>query len=482
MKKNIDILREVVTMRVRAFLIEDSSTSNLAAYQMVKPHAPKTDGDDNGNPTGSRWVVFKRKMDGGEKFTLADGRAVVIPIKSSQSSANAELYDAVKKENPVAYKAAFKLGVEAFASDGKPVVIISPTELKKDDDFKTRKGSPWAAEGRQIAALDAAIKAAVVESGAPINIKMGGVTAKGVVGCRKGGSGAKADGVLVDENGESLAGLSLKYADAPSQMQQWGGVTKYRGVGPVGRFEAGLLAYKDVDSKADEPFVAPGEAYFMEIQDKSFAQESVWGPEGEVAAVIATKGTVSLKSAPRDGFEFKVESGEIWYDRAVPEDDWRPVLAAIKGDRNHLVRADGVSRSDAEVLMKVRVGVYPFGFLSGRKVTNIGTPRGRIAKSRKTPRFEAALREYVRMVMLCEGPSGPGVTADPTNSVGGFYPYEIERGADIHGYWYKSPGDKGSSDPMRPSDAAEYIGFKTKGTTPEDAAAAAEPPPEPTPE
>lgn len=64
------------------------------------------------------------------------------------------------------------------------------------------------------------------------------------------------------------------------------------------------------------------------------------------------------------------------------------------------------------------------------------------------------------------------MTADPTD-VKGFYPWELERGTDIHGYWYKSPGDKGSNDPMRPEDPEEYIGFKTKGAKPEDAAAAA---------
>lgn len=80
------------------------------------------------------------------------------------------------------------------------------------------------------------------------------------------------------------------------------------------------------------------------------------------------------------------------------------------------------------------------------------------------------LRRYIRQVLS----ESPGVTADPTD-VMGFYPYELERGTDIHGYWYKSPGDKGSSDPMRPEDPEEYIGFKTKGATPADAAAAAAP-------
>jgi len=74
---------------------------------------------------------------------------------------------------------------------------------------------------------------------------------------------------------------------------------------------------------------------------------------------------------------------------------------------------------------------------------------------------------------LLENPSGPGVTADPTNTDGA-YPYELERGIDIYSKWYRSPGDS-SGDPMRPEDAEEYIGFKTKNTKPEDALALAKP-------
>ena len=81
------------------------------------------------------------------------------------------------------------------------------------------------------------------------------------------------------------------------------------------------------------------------------------------------------------------------------------------------------------------------------------------------------LRKIIRQAVL---ESFPAITADPTE-VKGFYPYELERGIDIHGYWYKSPGDKGSNDPMRPDDPEDYIGFKTKGTRPDDAASEAEP-------
>lgn len=92
-------------------------------------------------------------------------------------------------------------------------------------------------------------------------------------------------------------------------------------------------------------------------------------------------------------------------------------------------------------------------------------------------RSESLLRRFVREI-LREGPVGPGVTADPTTGIsGGARDYELERGVDIYGYWYKSPGDKGSGDPMRPEDAEEYIGFKTKGVRPDDAAADLKAPP-----
>jgi hypothetical protein len=72
------------------------------------------------------------------------------------------------------------------------------------------------------------------------------------------------------------------------------------------------------------------------------------------------------------------------------------------------------------------------------------------------------LRRIIRGVLLREfgGPTGASGT-DPTKP-DGFYPYEIERGADIHGFWYKSPGRPmgGDGDPFRPDDAAVYIGQK----------------------
>ena len=88
-------------------------------------------------------------------------------------------------------------------------------------------------------------------------------------------------------------------------------------------------------------------------------------------------------------------------------------------------------------------------------------------------RGHSLLREFVRAA-LREGPTGPGVVADPTTGTsGGARDYELERGVDILAPWYKSPGEMGGPgvDPMRPEDAEEYIGFKTAGVRPDEAAA-----------
>lgn len=67
--------------------------------------------------------------------------------------------------------------------------------------------------------------------------------------------------------------------------------------------------------------------------------------------------------------------------------------------------------------------------------------------------------------------AGPGVTTDPTAAGVPYGDSEIQRGTDIYSYWYRSPGDKSTGGNFRPDDPEEYIGFKTKGARPDDAAA-----------
>ena len=73
------------------------------------------------------------------------------------------------------------------------------------------------------------------------------------------------------------------------------------------------------------------------------------------------------------------------------------------------------------------------------------------------------LRSYIKEVLSLKEMGGPvGASGSDPSDVKGFYPYEIERGVDIHSFWYKSPGRSmgGDGDPFRPADALEYIGMK----------------------
>lgn len=67
---------------------------------------------------------------------------------------------------------------------------------------------------------------------------------------------------------------------------------------------------------------------------------------------------------------------------------------------------------------------------------------------------------YVRR--LIRETLGAAASGTDPKDAEGFYPYEIERGADIHSFWYRSPARSMGSDgdPGRPADAAEYNGMK----------------------
>ena len=87
-----------------------------------------------------------------------------------------------------------------------------------------------------------------------------------------------------------------------------------------------------------------------------------------------------------------------------------------------------------------------------------------------------SLRTYIRLILEAKhgqrsikqtDSAGPGVTTDPTAAGQPYDNYNIERGVDIHGYWYKSPGDKATGGNYRPEDPAAYIGMKAPSSTEE---------------
>lgn len=70
------------------------------------------------------------------------------------------------------------------------------------------------------------------------------------------------------------------------------------------------------------------------------------------------------------------------------------------------------------------------------------------------------LREMIRTVLSEDGFST--TIADPTTEPRGLYGYDLDRGADIHSFWYRSPGRAmgKEGDPGRPDDSMSYIGMK----------------------
>lgn len=70
------------------------------------------------------------------------------------------------------------------------------------------------------------------------------------------------------------------------------------------------------------------------------------------------------------------------------------------------------------------------------------------------------LRKIIAEAMLVEDPTMASVSADPVEP-NGFYSYDLERGVDIHSFWYRSPGRPmgQDGDPFRPEDPYEFLGF-----------------------
>ena len=295
-----------------------------------------------------RWGIFHDKMEFGRPFTLKTS-AGEVQVTISRAD-NPELYDAVARADGPGYKDAFKKGVVAVGVDGVEHRIASPSSLRKDPEFGGKgAGSGTSAESSQIGQINSAIEAARAESGgAPVNIELGGHIALDVVKCVNVPGVPKADAALVDSAGREVAFVSLKSANAPKEMNQWSGVTKFADHEEVKKFACDLRS-----QHADG--VPSGKVYYREIADSSLKQKSVWGAATQrgvnlIDVVIATKGKIELQRAG-ENYRFTVtRNGGIWFPNDPPSGDWDPTLTARKGDRDDL----GIP--------KTRVGIFPKGY------------------------------------------------------------------------------------------------------------------------
>lgn len=88
-----------------------------------------------------------------------------------------------------------------------------------------------------------------------------------------------------------------------------------------------------------------------------------------------------------------------------------------------------------------------------------------------TPSEEEYINDFVDDVDAAEIESEPVVNTSDSEAPG-VEKNDVfaDRGADIHGFWYRSPGRPMGTmgDPFRPEDAAEYIGQKPKKSSETD--------------
>lgn len=367
-QKNGESIYDILAKNVHEslmYIYTNSRTMQMNEINLIKNYVRSILTEGNlapGQMRGNRFEIFLNKIKMGEPFELVGGGQAVIP---PTGRGNKALMAALKAQDVLAYANAFKLGV--FDADGNP---ITPSKLQKTKEFGGKDASvSLAAEAGQIGKIQEAINTA--GDGAPIDIMLGSKLVKNIVGIEKVGGTPKADAALVDDTGKSVAYLSLKASDTPSQMQQWGGLTKITDDAEVDKFVNDVSTIVNMSPENILPYPV-----YRNIASKDLKKKIVYGdrstPQDTVDIIIATLGEIRLVPQKNGTFKFECDSGEIHYYPALPSGDWDPVLLARPGR----------SRSDLGV-KNTRLGAFPFGYrASSRQPIETLLPKGKAPKRR----------------------------------------------------------------------------------------------------
>jgi hypothetical protein len=322
-----------------------SEGSNLSAYEMQKHQ-------------GRRWEIFLEKMRSTPPgiFKLLSGEEVIIPL-GEKGSPNGDLEVALNKivtalssaeisEAIKGYKDSFKSGVISFdVKNEKEILIKSPSSLAKTTDFGGRgPGSGLLSEQKQVNQINVAIAESSGDTGS-VDIRLGnGKTITNIVSCKHVKANKKADAAFIDKDGNAVAWISLKYADAPKEMNQWTGVSKFSKETEVANFAKDVKKFGEIEQ---------GKVVFRKLSEISLSEKSVWGSERErgedlVDLIISTRSEIKLSKNSDGTYSFTTTTGKIWYYPEIPDDGWDPVLAARSSK----------DRSDLGV-PKTRIGFFP---------------------------------------------------------------------------------------------------------------------------
>ncbi len=304
-----------------------------------------------------RWDIFLDRIKTGAVFTYHPRRGTAKDVYIRPTN-NQALIDALVKKSPSDYVTAFNMGVEAFdVNTGTREQLNSPYDLLKDAAFGSK--DPFQAEKIQVDGLKTHLASLVGEEN-HIRVYVGpnkGIVPvdeiKHVVG------GQKEDIILLFKK-SPVAYVSLKSANSSKNMMQWGGISylvKPKKGQPVKTYGGEASA-----------FVSDAKTYFKNhgvtdvyrfIEDKRIAFEAVYGENGHVDLVSASK-VPAFELDPQYGPGVYRFSGTVFYNSDIPDRDWTPIFMAMpSSSRNNFGIGGG------------RVGIYPLGFATARGAVEI---------------------------------------------------------------------------------------------------------------
>ena len=278
-----------------------------------------------------RWAHFRRKMETGQPFQLMDGGEVIIPVSGNES-----LLRALDSQDRAGYTEAFRRGVGAFRG-GEPVTLHSAGELHKSADFGGKSsGHGLRRQDAQIASLAGDLRR--IGDGGPVPVFLGDRVVE-VVGIVEAGKGEKADALLLGGDGEVVGRLSLKYADEPYEMQQWGGLSAWRGEPEVLRFVDEIRGMCPLQGAIKVP-----------VDSREIALGSLYGVGSTHVDVILASKYCGFKLRSDGSWELV---GRRWYHPDLPPigSGWEPVMLARPSPSRRDLGVGGV-----------RFGVFPAGY------------------------------------------------------------------------------------------------------------------------
>jgi hypothetical protein len=313
----IKLLKEYLSL-----LIE----TNLAPRHMYKPERLKT---------------FRDKIINGEYFHHVDGRK----FKIDQS--NTVLVNAVSQNtlDDAGYRKAFRAGVKVtFQGEEDSTILHHPGHIKKTPEFGGT--DLFAGERAQITSLKGSLSG--VSGGKEIHVKYSRSTnkTKPVNDIAKGSG--KSDAALTF-NGVPQIHVSLKHANAPNQMMQWGGLSRFAFNSKVSQFIA------DIRWMESQGQLSQGVVYYRPFKDDSLKKDICYG--GNVDVIVIGDDNIHLIRDANGLFEISGQHVFYYEDNEIPDEEWDPCFVAFyTGDRSDF-RVDGY-----------RLVVWPIGKITSSDV------------------------------------------------------------------------------------------------------------------